>query len=301
MNQLLLQKLRCRKCGRRIELKYSYLKKSNSIIHGLASCGCTDYPIINGILLTVEGEILEKIRKYSSCYSGLLNHCSRIPLFIFGLKTTKFFANFTVFWLWFTVYFPIKWYIFLMVLLRIWNKQWANRIIRPGFNESDMVADKHVILNSSILDIGCGACDFELRHIGEIQIVKSVGVDIDLFVLYLVSRYRKLDLNLWWGDINSLAWWFDAPMFDMGVCIDGFQYIRDKSKVLEMVMPVLSKQGSLMLTNIHLATFFPNMNKFHHALSKEDYFKLFSIYKWKLYEQDISKVIHVSLMRKIVD
>lgn len=107
---------------------------------------------------------------------------------------------------------------------------------------------RHVGSGRRVLDVGCAGGYLAERLVASGNTV--VGIDVDRDAAARAERYCERVLV---GDVESMELPFEPGSFDVVLCGDVIEHLRDPGRFFERVRPLLSPGGRVVLTTPNVA------------------------------------------------
>ena len=134
---------------------------------------------------------------------------------------------------------------------------------------------KKFVNKKSVLDLACGegyGSDILATSAKEV-----VGVDINReIILHAQKKYQKNNLTFLEGNLLKLPFTGDQK-FDVVVCFEALEHVKEQSKVLDEIKKYLKKDGTLIISTPNKDTYKKNLDleDFHQKeLTKKEFLNL---------------------------
>ena len=270
MNATFLESLCCPFCRGKLEVSKNYLTKNKRLVYGIVHCPCTEYPILDGVLILAKDRIRIKALDFIKRKNKRLSTISTLPFFLLGFPVgthaavllLSLFSSFNPF-----QYLTFVQFIRMCVFFRIFNMQWGNyllyrtkeKIFFPGAISTSLVKN-----GSSVLDAGCGAGHLLSLLKANTDEGKLCGVDKRLINLYLAKTYYSHQSNYIYCDLEYLLP-FSENFFDYIFSNDAFHLIGNQEQLAKEFMRVARIDSFIILNHLHNRNFareFGNPNEY---------------------------------------
>ncbi len=280
--------LRCTSCHKPICLTlvkaYDAERENSSepvnIIFGVAQCECREYPIVQGILYTLdlnrevavrlikEGKLSKSVDLLLGLPKGvakivkLLKPWGRIDTFLlkFGLGTEKLF-------------FEPSWVLLLMELIKNskpWSKYLNKRLNNPTFIHS--LIGLNFSKRGYSLDLGSGMGHF-LPYLSKlIRRDKIIAMDVSFWNLYL-STFKNKHISHVCADAEKNIPLRDKILTNIFIN-DAFHFFLKKNVIAREIDRILDDAGFVSISHVHSTRI--KDDQFSKPISPDIFAKLFS-------------------------
>lgn len=287
------KKLHCPFCASKFVLTDLFFGTRKRIIHGIVSCQCGKWPILDGVMFLSRNKAKERALRFLLKEKKNLRALSDIPLFLFrlplGIKASvflvSFFSRVSI-----LEFFSFSQLVRLLACLRVFESEWASYLLRrfedriffPAAISSSLIKKGGVVL-----DAGCGTGHL-LRLLKKRNKKENIcGADIRLINLYLAKSYACGDCNYIYLDLDySLP--FRTGSIQNIFCNDVFHYVVNRQLLAREFIRITNNQGLIILNHLHnrnFANFFQNPNEF--SDTPKGYISFFPKFNFSMFSEEL--------------
>lgn len=274
MHNSLLKKLYCPFCNFKFVPSKNFYRSKNRLIHGIISCRCDQYPIINGVLFLMNNKTKERALRFLLKERKRLKLFTEVPFFLLDLRVGPYLSVFLT-----SLFSRIKIFkllsysqvIKLLAFLRILKNKKARFLLKRTDNENFLpaiISSTLVKKGAVILDVGCGSGNLFHLLKKDIQEENLYGVDNDLLSLYLSKKYSCQKCHYFYLDLNYPLP-FKSINFQYVFCSDTFEYVMNRRLLGGELERIINNQGLIIfnyLQNRKFDNYFTNLKKYSDIL-----------------------------------